>query len=72
MAAKKPPQLHLGKTKARPGAMTFKLVDYINKKALPKPPAQFGQRTAWFPPIGACSATTITATASGPAPRTKP
>ncbi len=36
------PHLALGKTKARSGAMTFKLSDYINKKALPKPPAQFG------------------------------
>jgi hypothetical protein len=38
-------QLALGKTAARAGAMTFKLADYIDKKALPKPPKQFGHET---------------------------
>ena len=38
----KKPTLKLGKTAARAGAMTFKLSNYINKKVLPKPPAQFG------------------------------
>lgn len=38
----KHPQLHLGKTPARSGAMKFKLSDYLNRKALPKPPATFG------------------------------
>ncbi|UFZ05461.1 hypothetical protein LQG66_03855 [Bradyrhizobium ontarionense] len=40
--AKKTIQLPLGKTAARAGAMSFKLSDYIDKKALPKPPKQFG------------------------------
>src|SRR5947209_12015282 len=35
-------QLKLGKTAARPMAMRFKLADYVDKKALPKPPKQFG------------------------------
>lgn len=34
--------LALGKTPARAGAMTFKLSRYIDRKALPKPPKQFG------------------------------
>ncbi|HXH27267.1 MAG TPA: hypothetical protein VNG90_05190 [Candidatus Acidoferrum sp.] len=34
--------LKLGKTPARPGAMQFKLSNYINKAVLPKPPAHFG------------------------------
>ncbi|WP_315742828.1 MULTISPECIES: hypothetical protein [unclassified Bradyrhizobium] len=38
----KKPRLALGKTPARAGAMTFKLSNYIDRKALPKPPKQFG------------------------------
>lgn len=37
-----PMTLKLGKTPARPGAVSFRLVDYIWKDALPKPPAHFG------------------------------
>jgi hypothetical protein len=35
--------MKLGKTPARPGAVTFKLVDYLT--ALPKPPTTFGHET---------------------------
>jgi hypothetical protein len=38
----KKPQLALGKTPARAGAMTFKLSSYLDKAALPKPPKTFG------------------------------
>lgn len=42
-----PKKLHLplGKTRARAGAMTFRLRDYLNKAALPKPPKTFGHET---------------------------
>jgi hypothetical protein len=42
MPVSKKPHLALGKTPARSGAMEFKLSNYIDRAALPKPPKQFG------------------------------
>jgi len=38
------PKLKLGKTKARPGAVKFKLAKYVVKAELPTPPKVFGDQ----------------------------